>query len=40
MSEEILARLARAPVVPLVGPDDTDSGTKTAQALVDGGLTV
>jgi len=40
MSEEILARLARAPVVPLVGPDDADSGTKTAQALVDGGLTV
>lgn len=40
MSEEILARLARAPVVPLVGPDDAESGSKTAQALVDGGLTV
>lgn len=40
MSEEILARLARAPVVPLVGPDDADSGTRTSQALVDGGLTV
>ena len=40
MSEDILARLARAPVVPLVGPDDADSGTRTSQALVDGGLTV
>lgn len=40
MSEEILARLARAPVVPLVGPDDAETGTRTAQALVDGGLTV
>jgi 2-dehydro-3-deoxyphosphogluconate aldolase/(4S)-4-hydroxy-2-oxoglutarate aldolase len=40
MSEEILTRLAKAPVVPLVGPEDADSGTKTAQALVDGGLTV
>ena len=40
MSEEILERLARAPVVPLVGPDDAESGTATAQALVDGGLTV
>ena len=40
MSKEILARLAKAPVVPLVGPDDAESGTKTAQALVDGGLTV
>lgn len=40
MSEEILARLARAPVVPLVGPDDAESGSRTAQALVDGGLTV
>lgn len=40
MSNEILARLAKAPVVPLVGPDDAESGTLTAQALVDGGLTV
>ena len=40
MSEEILARLARAPVVPLVGPDDAETGSRTAQALVDGGLTV
>lgn len=40
MSEDILARLARAPVVPLVGPDDAETGSRTAQALVDGGLTV
>jgi 2-dehydro-3-deoxyphosphogluconate aldolase/(4S)-4-hydroxy-2-oxoglutarate aldolase len=40
MSDEILARLNKAPVVPLVGPEDADSGTRTAQALVDGGLTV
>ena len=40
MSEEILARLGRAPVVPLVGPDDAETGTRTAQALVDGGLSV
>ena len=40
MSEEILGRLGKAPVVPLVGPDDSESGTRTAQALVDGGLTV
>ena len=40
MSEEILARLGNAPVVPLVGPEDAESGTRTAQALVDGGLTV
>ena len=40
MSEEILTRLGRAPVVPLVGPDDAQTGSKTAQALVDGGLSV
>ena len=40
MSNEILSRLAKAPVVPLVGPEDAETGTKTAQALVDGGLTV
>jgi len=40
MSEDILNRLGRAPVVPLVGPDDAESGTRTAQALVEGGLTV
>jgi 2-dehydro-3-deoxyphosphogluconate aldolase/(4S)-4-hydroxy-2-oxoglutarate aldolase len=40
MSTEILSRLSKAPVVPLVGPDDVDTGSRTAQALVDGGLTV
>ena len=40
MSDEILARLDKAPVVPLVGPEDAESGTRTAQALMDGGLTV
>jgi len=40
MSDDILQRLARAPVVPLVAPQDAESGIKTAQALVDGGLTV
>ena len=40
MSEEILTRLGRAPVVPLVGPGDAETGSKTAQALVDGGLSV
>jgi len=33
-------RLARAPVVPLVAPADAATGIRTAQALVDGGLTV
>ena len=40
MSTEILSRLSKAPVVPLVGPDDVYTGSRTAQALVDGGLTV
>lgn len=40
MSQDLLSRLERAPVVPLVGPDDAESGIATAQALVDGGLTV
>ncbi|MFC1689724.1 bifunctional 4-hydroxy-2-oxoglutarate aldolase/2-dehydro-3-deoxy-phosphogluconate aldolase [Pseudomonadota bacterium] len=40
MSDDILQRLTRAPVVPLVAPQDAESGIKTAQALVDGGLTV
>ena len=40
MNDDIIARLGRAPVVPLVGPEDAESGTRTAQALVDGGLTV
>ena len=33
-------RLARAPVVPLVAPADAETGIRTAQALVEGGLTV
>jgi len=40
MSNDISQRLASAPVVPLVAPQDAESGIKTAQALVDGGLTV
>ena len=40
MSNDISQRLAGAPVVPLVAPEDAESGIKTAQALVDGGLTV
>ena len=40
MSNDISQRLASAPVVPLVAPEDAESGIKTAQALVDGGLTV
>lgn len=40
VSDELLARLETAPVVPLVVPDDADTAIKTAQALVDGGLTV
>jgi 2-dehydro-3-deoxyphosphogluconate aldolase / (4S)-4-hydroxy-2-oxoglutarate aldolase len=33
-------RLENAPVVPLVAPTDAATGIRTAQALVDGGLTV
>ena len=33
-------RLARAPVVPLVAPADAETGIRTTQALVEGGLTV
>mgnify|MGYP001824819644 CR=1 FL=1 len=40
MIDDISQRLASAPVVPLVAPEDAESGIKTAQALVDGGLTV
>lgn len=40
MSEEIVGRLRNAPVVPLVSPENARSGIRTAQALVDGGLTV
>jgi len=40
ISDVINARLAQAPVVPLIQADDPDIAIKTAQALVDGGLTV
>jgi 2-dehydro-3-deoxyphosphogluconate aldolase/(4S)-4-hydroxy-2-oxoglutarate aldolase len=40
MSNDISQRLASAPVVPLVAPEDAESGIRTTQALVDGGLTV
>ena len=40
MIDDISQRLASAPVVALVAPEDAESGIKTAQALVDGGLTV
>ena len=40
ISETIDVRLRQAPVVPLVGGDDPAIAIKTAQALVDGGLTV
>ena len=36
----MLDRLKNAPVVPLVAPEDAESGIRTAQALVEGGLTV
>ena len=37
---EILDCLKRAPVVPLVAPDDADSAIRTTRALVEGGLRV
>ncbi len=40
MDSGIEERLQRRPVVPLVAPQDAASGIRTAQALVDGGLTV
>ena len=40
MINDISERLSAAPVVPLVAPEDAKSGIQTAQALVDGGLTV
>lgn len=40
MHNELTARLANAPVVPLIGADDPDVAVKTAEALRDGGLTV
>lgn len=40
MNPELLQRLERAPVVPLVAPEDIDSAIRTTEALVRGGLTV
>lgn len=40
MKNEILARLEKAPVVPLVVPEDAKTAIKTTQALVSGGLSV
>lgn len=40
MSSEIEKRLRAVPVVPLIQPDDPRIAVKTAQALVDGGLTI
>lgn len=40
MSTDFQDRLKRAPVVPLVVPDDPETAIRTTQALVDGGLTL
>lgn len=40
MSDDILGVLRRAPVVPLIQSDDPATATRTAEALVDGGLRV
>lgn len=40
LSAELHKRLERAPVVPLVVPDDPETAIKTTQALVAGGLSV
>ena len=40
MSYEIQMRLEKAPIVPLVAPDDVDTAIRTTQALVAGGLSV
>ena len=40
VSDNLHKRLEKAPVVPLVVPDDPESAIKTTQALVAGGLTV
>ena len=40
MQNELAARMANAPVVPLIAADDPDVAVKTAEALRDGGLTV
>jgi 2-dehydro-3-deoxyphosphogluconate aldolase/(4S)-4-hydroxy-2-oxoglutarate aldolase len=39
-SSAIETRLALAPVVPLVAPDDAETAIRTTRALVEGGLTV
>lgn len=40
VTEDILRRLKRAPVVPLVAPDNAESAIRTTRALVDGGLSL
>lgn len=40
VNDELLKRLAAAPVVPLVVPDDPENAIRTTQALVAGGLSV
>ena len=40
VNDDLLSRLEKAPVVPLVVPDDPESAIKTTQALVAGGLSV
>ena len=40
MNPDLSRRLAAAPVVPLIGENDTDRAVQTARALVQGGLTV
>lgn len=40
VNDQLQQRLEKAPVVPLVVPDDAETAIKTAQALVEGGLTV
>jgi 2-dehydro-3-deoxyphosphogluconate aldolase/(4S)-4-hydroxy-2-oxoglutarate aldolase len=40
VNEELLKRLQKAPVVPLVVPDDPETAIKTTEALVAGGLSV
>ena len=40
LNDDLYKRLERAPVVPLVVPDDPETAVKTTQALVAGGLSV
>jgi len=40
VNDDLLERLAAAPVVPLVVPDDPETAIRTAKALVAGGLSV